>query len=241
MTRRYNPETREGKKLLGHELTHVLQQRKGVQRKTPDVQAKIVLIGGGEIAFNDVDPDNSLFPQGTGIDDIFVYQEKWYHRKSLYRVFNKERLNYLGVVRKKWVDNEVDGLRMDAPHWVYHVEDKKGKKVGSLDQIIRDDGYLEATCQSISVGIDIVTDVVTILKVAKASKAWGVIKALLPSKYDAADVKNFTVDKSVLRSLAECVPFLGTVLGMNAMVKGTPKAEGLDLLRERDKDKKPKK
>ncbi|MCP4132406.1 MAG: DUF4157 domain-containing protein [bacterium] len=31
--RQFNPETREGKKLLGHELTHVLQQKKNVQRK----------------------------------------------------------------------------------------------------------------------------------------------------------------------------------------------------------------
>ncbi|MCP4133746.1 MAG: DUF4157 domain-containing protein [bacterium] len=40
--RNFDPSTQKGKKLLGHELTHVLQQKKGVQRKgkTPAVQAK---------------------------------------------------------------------------------------------------------------------------------------------------------------------------------------------------------
>ncbi|MCP4135412.1 MAG: DUF4157 domain-containing protein [bacterium] len=225
-----NLDSRAGKKLLGHELTHVLQQRKGVQRKTPEIQAKIYISDGSNYAF-----ENKGEPVEYTSEDLFLTEINYWHRSDFLRAFhgNYGNLYKIHVEYNDGTGGDPDAVLIDAPSLDYYII-KDGKRV-SVSKFIEDDKKFELTCQVISVAIDLASDIITIVRLARATKAFSVLKALKPGIDDLADVKNFEIEKSTLRSLAECVPFLGTALGIITLSKGAPKASGLKKLQEHDK------
>ena len=155
--------------------------------------------------FEGTSPSNNISRKDIKESDVFVYEEKWYHRNSITNKIFGDR-KYMGMLKAR----EYEGDVMNPPSTILYVENDKGEKVGDFEDIVQNDKDSEISVAGTNLLVDVVSDMSLVNAFKNVKTLKEAVKVLATESVGVQDAKNLEKGKSLLDTLLDSTPFVGT-------------------------------
>jgi len=165
---------------------------------------KIVLESVGMHLFEGTSPSDNISREDIKANDVFVYEEQWYHRNPITNFFCGDK-KYLGKLKAR----EYEGDEMNPPETILYVENDKGESTGDFENIVLKDKNKEIMIAGSNLLVDTVSDVSLLSAFKKSKNLKDASKILLQKSIDPIDAKNIEKGKSLFDSLLDSLPIAG--------------------------------
>ncbi|MCP4132343.1 MAG: DUF4157 domain-containing protein [bacterium] len=215
----YNSASREGKKLMAHELAHTAQQGAGIQKKDK-IYRKIYIYSGGQLSWESRRHNFKVFGYHRDSlvgDRLYVIRDTFLSKLPIVSYFSKKRelLGYL--------------IKRDASSYsIYTMEGKLYSRF-PLSHFVQKEKQTALRLAWGHLIVDVVGDIFLIGKIGKIVKLTGSTKGIaaqIAREYGyegdpgaLVKLKEFQKDKSLLKSFAGTLPGVGSVISAYDLIQ----------------------